>query len=306
LRDHDRSLLRTLYFLLDFCLLWRAGRSHCDGARPATDSMVGAIQELLRPSRAVVVPADVRAGRVQRQRAEVDASHAGADHRAGLVPSVPALHYSRAMGRRSRLAPAARRGAGGALILDSTSFPKQGPHSVGVARQYCGALGKIANCQVAVTAAVWTGMRAWFLGAALYLPEEWLSPGRRTQARIPAAVGFESKWRQALRLVRQLRAAGFTLTAVIADAEFGDVTTFRAALHRLRLPVVSHFSAEAIRACRGVGSVDSRGRGCRCGSTLRDGGGRLVGRPAAREGCLFGRRKPHPPRAPARPDPFDR
>lgn len=124
----------------------------------------------------------------------------------------------------------------GVLILDSTSFPKQGPHSVGVARQYCGALGKIANCQVAVTAALWTGMRAWFLGALLYLPEEWLTPFQRTRARIPAAVAFESKWHQALRLVRQVRAAGFTLTAVIADAEFGDVTAFRTALHRLRLP----------------------------------------------------------------------
>ena len=124
----------------------------------------------------------------------------------------------------------------GVLILDSTSFPKQGPHSVGVARQYCGALGKIANYQVAVTAALWTGMRAWFLGALLYLPEEWLTPFQRTRARIPAAVAFESKWHQALRLVRQVRAAGFTLTAVIADAEFGDVTAFRTALHRLRLP----------------------------------------------------------------------
>ena len=57
------------------------------------------------------------------------------------------------------------------LILDGTSFPKQGPHSVGVARQYCGALGKIANCQVAVTAALWTGTRAWLLGAVLYLPQ---------------------------------------------------------------------------------------------------------------------------------------
>jgi SRSO17 transposase len=135
--------------------------------------------------------------------------------------------------RRLRAIVPERRGA---LILDSTSFPKQGPHSVGVARQYCGALGKIANCQVAVTAALWTGVRAWFLGVALYLPEEWLTAERRPAARIPASVSFESKWRQALRLVRQLRAAGFALTAVIADAEFGDVTTFRAALHRLRLP----------------------------------------------------------------------
>jgi SRSO17 transposase len=64
----------------------------------------------------------------------------------------------------------------GMLILDGTSFPKQGRRSVAVARQYCGALGKVANCQVAVTAALWTGVRAWMLGAALYLPEDWLTP----------------------------------------------------------------------------------------------------------------------------------
>ena len=66
----------------------------------------------------------------------------------------------------------------GILILDETSFPKSGPHSVGVARQYCGALGKVANCQVAVTAALWTGQRAWPMGAALYLPEAWTSDAR--------------------------------------------------------------------------------------------------------------------------------
>jgi SRSO17 transposase len=163
--------------------------------------------------------------------------------------------------RRLRAVVPERRGA---LILDSTSFPKQGRHSVGVARQYCGALGKIANCQVAVTAALWTGMRAWFLGAALYLPEEWLTPARRTQARIPGGVRFEPKWRQALRLVRQLRAAGVTLTAVIADAEFGDVTTFRAALHRLRLPyalgISSHLTVFTTRPRVRPPEANQRGR----------------------------------------------
>ena len=124
----------------------------------------------------------------------------------------------------------------GLLIFDGTSFPKQGTHSVGVARQYCGTLGKIANCQVAVTAALWTGVRAYLLGAALYLPDEWVTTPARARARIPATVAFQEKWRQALRLLRQVRASGFTVTGVLADAEFGDNRLFRAMLHRLRLP----------------------------------------------------------------------
>ena len=125
----------------------------------------------------------------------------------------------------------------GVLIIDGTSFPKQGTHSVGVARQYCGALGKIANCQVAVTAALWTGARAWMTGALLYLPKPWLSDAdRRAVAQIPAGASFQEKWRQALTLIRRARAAGLQITAVLADAEFGDVTTFRRALHRWGLP----------------------------------------------------------------------
>jgi SRSO17 transposase len=125
----------------------------------------------------------------------------------------------------------------GVLILDGTSFPKQGVHSVGVARQYCGALGKIANCQVAVTAALWTGTRAWLLGALLYLPQTWIANAeRRATAHIPTGAVFQEKWRQALTLIRRARAAGLQLTAVVADAEFGDITAFRRMLHQWRLP----------------------------------------------------------------------
>lgn len=125
----------------------------------------------------------------------------------------------------------------GILIIDGTSFPKQGTHSVAVARQYCGALGKIANCQVAVTAALWTGVRAWLIGALLYLPTTWATDeDRRTAAQIPPTAVFQEKWRQALTLIRRARAAGVQITAVLADAEFGDVTTFRRALHRWGLP----------------------------------------------------------------------
>ena len=124
----------------------------------------------------------------------------------------------------------------GILILDATSFPKQGGASVGVTRQYCGALGKIANCQVAVTVALWTGTEAWLLGATMYLPETWLTPAQRTKGRIPATVRFQPKWQLALTLLRQVRAAGIELTAVVGDAEFGESATLRRALHRLRMP----------------------------------------------------------------------
>lgn len=123
----------------------------------------------------------------------------------------------------------------GVLILDATSFPKQGTQSVGVARQYCGTLGKVANCQVAVTAALWTGARAWMLGAALYLPEAWLTRDARQRAKIPAAVQFQEKWRLAITLLRQARAAGVRITAVLGDADFGDNRTLRQHLHRSRL-----------------------------------------------------------------------
>jgi len=123
----------------------------------------------------------------------------------------------------------------GVLILDGTSFPKQGTQSVGVARQYCGTLGKVANCQVAVTVALWTGVRAWMLGAALYLPEAWLTPEARQLAKIPPGIRFQEKWRLALTLLRQARAAGFQITAVLGDAEFGDNATLRRTLHRLKL-----------------------------------------------------------------------
>ena len=132
----------------------------------------------------------------------------------------------------------------GVLILDGTSVPKQGTASVGVARQYCGAQGKVGNCQTAVTVALWTGAGAWLLGATLSLPEAWLTPRQRARAQIPAAVSFEPKWRLALMLLRQVRAAGFTLTAVVGDAAFGDHATLRRTLHRAKLPYALGVSSD--------------------------------------------------------------
>src|SRR5262245_3796354 len=123
----------------------------------------------------------------------------------------------------------------GLLILDDTPFLKQGTHSVGVARQYASTVKKVTNCQVAVTAALWSGVRAWLVGAELYLPAEWLTSARRTEARIPTTVRFQEKWRLALTLVRRVRAAGLTIEAVLADAGYG---IGRGVAHRARPPAV--------------------------------------------------------------------
>lgn len=125
----------------------------------------------------------------------------------------------------------------GVLLLDDTGFPKKGTKSVGVGRQYTGTLGKIGNCQIAVTAALWTGVRAWLVAAALYLPESWTSDLVRCQAaHVPESVRFRTKWQIAVQLLHQVRASGITVTAVLSDSGYGDATLFRTALHRLKLP----------------------------------------------------------------------
>src|SRR5215211_526788 len=131
---------------------------------------------------------------------------------------------------------------GGFLILDDTGFPKQGSHSVGVARQYSGTLGKIGNCQIAVTLQYATDREVVALDADLYLPEKsWGDdPGRRRAAGVPAGVGYRPKWQIGLALLERAKANGFT-GVVLADSAYGEVTEFRQAL-----------DAEGWRYCVGV------------------------------------------------------
>lgn len=124
----------------------------------------------------------------------------------------------------------------GILALDDTSFPKQGKHSVGVKRQYCGALGKIANCQVAVSTVLLDDRLAWPLTFELYLPQEWdTDAARRAKAGIPDQIRFREKWRMALAHIRRVLKADFQLTAVLADADYGSTAAFRRGLDRLGL-----------------------------------------------------------------------
>ena len=124
----------------------------------------------------------------------------------------------------------------GILALDDTGFPKQGTQSPGVQRQYCGALGKIGNCQVAVSSALIADGRTWPLAFDLYLPTSWTDDAERcAAAAIPPTVRFREKWRIALAQVRTVLQAGFTITGVVVDADYGANAAFRAGLERLGL-----------------------------------------------------------------------
>jgi SRSO17 transposase len=129
---------------------------------------------------------------------------------------------------RARMAAAFAR-PDGLILLDDTSFPKQGRHSAGVARQYCGALGKRANCQVAVSLHYATAEADYPLALRLYLPEAWTdAPERLGRARVPEGErAFKPKWRIALELLDTIRAEGLPHTVVVADAGYGAAGEFR-------------------------------------------------------------------------------
>jgi SRSO17 transposase len=123
------------------------------------------------------------------------------------------------------------------LILDETSFPKKGDQSVGVARQYCGALGKTANCQVAVSVHLGTDGACLPLTWGLYLPQSWIDdPVRRSAARVPDDVRYQTKNELALAALDRVRTWGVGARVVLADAGYGTSHEFRAALTARGLP----------------------------------------------------------------------
>ena len=124
-----------------------------------------------------------------------------------------------------------------AWILDDTSFPKQGRHSVGVARQYCGQLGKWANCQGRGDAFARQSSGQPALGYRLYLPKEWAGDEpRRKRAGVPDDVVLETKPAIALGLLEQALAQDVPRGLVLADAGYGSDTAFREAVTALACP----------------------------------------------------------------------
>ena len=119
----------------------------------------------------------------------------------------------------------------GAWVVDDTSIPKKGTHSVGVGWQYCGVLGKTANCQVAVSVSLANRTTSVPAAWRLYLPEKWAEDWeRREKAGVPEDVVFREKWRIALEEVDRLLAEDLPPAPVVADAAYGDNAGFRDAL----------------------------------------------------------------------------
>lgn len=114
-------------------------------------------------------------------------------------------------------------------IVDDTGMLKQGAHSVGVARQYTGSAGKITNCQIAVTLAVFTSQHALPIDAMLYLPERWANdPERRSVARIPDEIPFRTKGEIALAMLKAAHEDGVPLGKILlGDADYGRLWELR-------------------------------------------------------------------------------
>ncbi len=133
-----------------------------------------------------------------------------------------------------------RHGAIEAWIIDDTGFPKKGRHSVGVARQYCGQLGKQDNCQVAVSLSLANHDASLPVAYRLYLPEEWAADGgRRKKAGVPKEVCFTTKPQIALAQIRAACKAGLPRGAVLMDAGYGANTDLRRDIAALGLSYVA-------------------------------------------------------------------
>jgi len=126
-----------------------------------------------------------------------------------------------------------------AWVIDDTAFPKYGRHSVGVARQYCGTLGKVANCQVGVSIHAATDQASCPLDWRLFLPPEWDDDlARRRTAHVPDHERHRPKWQLALELLDELAAWGLAAPVLLADAAYGEVSEFRLGLEQRDLAYV--------------------------------------------------------------------
>src|SRR5688572_22542881 len=199
---------------------------HADRATPLRDYCTGllmpAARKSVEPMAAMTAPA------------RVAAQHQSLLHFVGQAPWSDTAVLTKV---RDLVLPAIEQtGAIEAWIVDDPSFPKKGRHSVGVARQYCGQLGKQDNCQVAVTLSLANGTASLPVAYRLYLPKEWTGdPVRLRQAGVPEAITFQTKPEIALAQIRAAAEAGLPRGVVLMDAGYGNDMHLRTGLTELDL-----------------------------------------------------------------------
>jgi len=237
---------------------------HADRAAPLRDYCLGLLmpgdRKSVEPMAAVTAPA------------RVAAQHQSLLHFVGNAPWSDERVLAKV--RELVLPSIERHGPVEAWIIDDTGFPKKGRHSVGVARQYCGQLGKQDNCQVAVTLSIANHAASLPVAYRLYLPEDWAADAaRRDQAGVPEAIGFATKPEIALDQIRAACAAGIPRGVVLMDAGYGADTGLRTALTSLGLAYVGGIQPNTSVWAPGKGPLPPKawsGRGRRASRTRRD------------------------------------
>jgi SRSO17 transposase len=191
---------------------------HADRLKPLRDYLTGLLLPGKRKS-------------IEPIAARIDPSHVCAKHQSLHHFITVAAWSDRAILRAIRLAalPAVLHlGKIESWVVDDTGFPKRGRHSVGVARQYCGQLGKTDNCQVAVSLSLAHQLASLPVAFELFLPEKWANDwGRRKKAGVPREIRFRTKPEIALEQIAVAVRAGLPRGVVNADTAFGNNTDFR-------------------------------------------------------------------------------
>ncbi len=223
------------------CVLGHAGR-----VQPLRDYCAGLLvaegRKSVEPMAAATAPA------------EVSAQHQKLLHFVGNSPWSDERMLAKV--RECVLPAIERHGPIEAWIIDDTSFPKQGTHSVGVHHQYCGQLGKQANCQVAVTLSIANHYASLPIAYRLYLPQTWAQDAaRRKKAHVPNAVRFATKPQIALGQIRAALKAGVPPGVVLMDASYGCNLALRTDRYHVHGESIQGKRSQASAGeCQGVGA----------------------------------------------------
>jgi len=212
-------------------------------------------------SRGLMLPIERKS--VEPLAAHIDPLHVSAKHQS-LHHLVADSEWSdvAVLGRvRDWVMPRLGVGGGCYWIVDDTGFPKKGTHSVGVARQYCGQLGKQDNCQVAVSLSLASERGSVPIDWRLYLPEKWAKDWQqRKKAGVPKEVRFMTKPDIALEQLRAAKAAGVPIGIVLADAGYGNETAWREELSVMELEYCVGIQSSTTVWAAGTGPVPPKAK----------------------------------------------